>query len=226
MLYIHGGGFVACSARSHRPITSALAKRGFRVFSTNYRLAPEHPFPAASDDVLAVWHALRSETEAPLVVAGDSAGGTLALSLVIALRDRGERLPAAAALFSPATDLTAGSPSYRENVGRDAMFSTAILERFRAAYLRDADPRDPRISPLLADLAGLPPILLHVGERELLRDDSVRFAAAAKAAGVRCELKVWPVVPHVWQFAEPFMPEARRSLDAAAQFLHTHARSP
>lgn len=223
LFYIHGGGFVACSPRTHRPITAALARRGFEVFAANYRLAPEHPFPAANDDVLAAWRALRQQSEGPLVLAGDSAGGTLALGLMIALRDGAEPLPAAAALFSPATDLTAASRSYRQNIGRDAMFGPAILAQFRKAYLGHADPHDPRISPLFAPLCGLPPILIHVGERELLRDDSLRFAEQARQAGVRCEVKVWPVVPHVWQLAEQFIPEARRSLDDAARFLHAAA---
>ena len=223
MMYIHGGGFVACSPQTHRPITSALAKRGFRVFAPAYRLAPEHPFPAAIDDVVAAWRALRSEVNGPIVVAGDSAGGTLALALMISLRDHREQLPAAAALFSPATDLAGTGKSVQENSRRDAMFRPEILDLFRVAYLAGADPTNPLASPLYADLKGLPPLFIEVGKKEVLRDDAVRLAERAQAAGVHAELKVWPVVPHVWQMADAFIPEARQSLDAAAMFLHGRA---
>jgi acetyl esterase/lipase len=223
VMYIHGGGFVACSPQTHRPITAALAKRGFRVFAPAYRLAPEHPFPAAVDDVVAAWRALRQMVDGPMVVAGDSAGGNLALALMISLRDRGENLPAAAALFSPATDFAGTGGSLRENGRRDAMFRPEILEQFRVAYLGGADPKNPLVSPLYANLKGLPPLFIEVGQSEVLRDDAVRLAERAKDAGVHAELKVWPVVPHVWQMADAFIPEARRSLDAAANFLHGKA---
>lgn len=220
LFYLHGGGFIACSPRTHRPITGFLAQQGFRVFAPEYRLAPAHPFPAACEDVLAAWRALRAELPGRLAVAGDSAGGTLALSLMLALRDAGERLPDAAALFSPATDLAGTGASMRANADRDAMFRGEALGRLGAAWLAGADPRSPLASPLYADLAGLPPLLIHVGEREVLRDDSTRLAERAGAAGVPVELTVWPVVPHVWQFAHHLVPEARQSLLAAAAFLH------
>ena len=223
MMYIHGGGFVACSPETHRPITAALAKRGFRVFAPAYRLAPEHPFPAAVDDVVAAWRGLRQHSDGAPVVAGDSAGGTLALALMISLRDAGEGLPAAAALFSPATDLAGGGSSHQENSRRDAMFRPEILEHFRKAYLGSTDPRHPLVSPLYADLKGLPPLFIEVGQNEVLRDDAVRLVAKAREANVHAELKVWPVVPHVWQMADAFIPEARRSLDSAAEFLHRRA---
>jgi monoterpene epsilon-lactone hydrolase len=223
LLYIHGGGFVACSPQTHRPITAALAKRGFRVFAPAYRLAPEHPFPAAVDDVVAAWRALRKQVDGPIVVAGDSAGGTLALALMISLRDHGDDLPKAAALFSPATDLAGTGASLQVNSRRDAMFRPEMLVPFRTAYLGDTDPRHPLVSPLYADLKGLPPLFIEVGETEVLRDDAVRLAERARAAGVLAEAKVWPVVPHVWQMADTFLPEARRSLDAAANFLHGNA---
>ncbi len=182
MMYIHGGGFVACSPQTHRPITAAFARRGFRVFAPAYRLAPEYPFPAAIDDVAAAWRALRQTAEGPIVVAGDSAGGNLALALMISLRDRGEALPAAAALFSPATDFVGTGTSLQENSRRDAMFRPEILAQFRSAYLGSADPKQPLVSPLYADLSGLPPLFIEVGRREVLRDDAVRLAERAKAA--------------------------------------------
>ncbi len=221
LLYLHGGGFVGCSPQTHRPLTAALALQGLRVFVPDYRLAPEHPFPAAPLDVLAVYRALRAATSAGrLVVAGDSAGGNLALGLLQTLRDAGEALPDAAALFSPALDMTGASPSATLNAGRDAMFDPAQLLHLSAAYLADADPAQPLASPLLGSMAGLPPLLLHVGESEVLRDDSVRLAQKAREAGVQVDLQVFPVVPHVWQLIHQ-LPEARRSVRAAAAFLRS-----
>ncbi len=225
LLYLHGGGFVGCTPSTHRPITAALAKQGFRVFVPDYRLAPEYPFPAAPHDVLAVFRALRAaQQQRPahergrLVVAGDSAGGNLALSLMLSLKDAGEAMPDAAALFSPATDLVGDSPSIRLNTPHDAMFHGPELEHLANAYLQGADAAQPLASPLRGDLAGLPPLLLHVGQDEVLRDDSLRLATKAREAGVTVELQVFPVVPHVWQLLA-HVPEAKQSLVAAARFL-------
>jgi cation diffusion facilitator CzcD-associated flavoprotein CzcO/acetyl esterase/lipase len=223
LLYLHGGGFVGCSPRTHRSLTAALALHGLRVFVPDYRLAPEHPFPAAPHDAQAVWRALRSATPGRLVLAGDSAGGNLALGLMLALRDAGEALPDAAVLFSPATDMTGGSPSLLGNSERDAMFRGDKLENLAHAYLAGADGAQPLASPLLGDLHGLPPLMFHVGENESLRDDSIRFAQKARAAGVVVELKVFPTVPHVWQLLWR-LPEARRSVLAASRFLREASR--
>ena len=225
LLYLHGGGFVGCSARTHRPLTAAFALQGLRVFAPDYRLAPEHPFPAAPQDAMAVYRALRAEAPTHrLAVAGDSAGGNLALGLMLSLRDAGEPLPAAAALFSAALDLTGGSPSITLNAGRDAMFDPAQLPHLTEAYLAGADPTQPRASPLFGDMTGLPPLLLHVGESEVLRDDSIRLAQRAREAGVTVELQVFPGVPHVWQLVRQ-LPESRRSVRAAARFLLSAERS-
>ncbi len=225
LLYVHGGGFVACSPRSHRPLTAALALQGLRVFVPDYRLAPEHPFPAAPQDVLAVYRAMRAlDPAGRIVVAGDSAGGNLTLGLLLTLRDAGETLPAAAALFSAALDLTGASPSMTLNAARDAMLNPTQLPLMAAAYLAGADPLQPLASPLFGDLAGLPPLLLHVGESEVLRDDTVRLAQKARAAGVRVELEVFPGVPHVWQLFR-LLPESRRSVGAAAAFLKSAERA-
>lgn len=225
LLYIHGGGFVGCSPMTHRPITAALARQGWRVFAVDYRLAPEHPSPAALSDVQQCWLALANPSRPVppcpperLVVAGDSAGGNLALALMLSLRDAGQRLPDAAALFSPATDLTGGSASVLDNAERDPMFNGAGLEHLARAYLAGLDPAQPLVSPLLGDLHGLPPLLLHVGEDECLRDDSLRLAQKARAAGVQVQLQVWATVPHVWQLMH-WLPEARRSLALASDFL-------
>ena len=224
LLYIHGGGFVACSARSHRPITGAFALRGFDVFAPNYRLAPEHRFPAAIDDVVAVWRAFAAE--GPAAIAGDSAGGNLGLALMLRARDEGLPMPVAAALFSPATDLLGESPSHISNAKRDAMFNRDALDGLVPAYLGDVDPATPLASPLRADLAGLPPMIIHAGEREILRDDSVLLAEKARASGVTVDLKIYPVVAHVWQMAHSILPEGRRSLDEVATFLKAHASRP
>ena len=226
LMYVHGGGFVGCSPRTHRPITAAFALRGFRVFAPDYRLAPEHPFPAPLDDVVAAWRALRAQHDADspgqrLVLAGESAGGNLALALMLTLRDASEPQPAAAALFSPATDLAGGSPSIEGNADRDPMFHGPSLEHLGNAYLgADGDAMNPLVSPVHADPAGLPPLLIHVAAEEALRDDGLRFAQKARAAGVPVETTVWPVVPHAWQLLAN-VPEARQSLDRASEFLKT-----
>lgn len=218
LLYLHGGGFVGGSPLTHRTITAAFARANFCVFAPEYRLAPEHPFPAALDDVVAAWTAFSQG--GPAVVAGDSAGGNLALALVVEARRRGLTPPAAVALFSPACDFLSRGASFRTNIRRDAMFRPDCLANLVPAYLGDADPLDPRISPVEADFAGFPPLLLHAAERELMRDDCVALAETARAAGVRVELALWPVVPHAWQLADNYVPEARRSIEAAAAFLH------
>ena len=225
LLYLHGGGYFGCSAESHRPITVGFARQGFRVFAPDYRLAPEHPFPAAVDDAVAAYRGLLSTGISPqgLVVAGDSAGGGLSLSLLLTLRAGSAPLPAAAALFSPWTDLAATGGSIRTNAQRCAMFNGPDVAPTARYYLRDTDPRNPLASPLYADLTGLPPLLLHVGADEVLRDDSTRIAERARAAGVAVDLKIWPVVPHAWQLAPHLIPEARQSLKLAADFLRTHA---
>ena len=223
LLYLHGGGFVGCSPRTHRPATAGLARLGWRVFVPDYRLAPEHPYPAALDDCRGVWRALADDHAARgapgrLTVAGDSAGGNLSLAVMLAERDAGGRLPDAAALFSPATDLTGGSASIRDNAERDAMFRGEALARLGEAYLQGADPAQPLVSPLLGRLEGLPPLLLHVGEDECLRDDALRLAVRARAAGVTVALQVWATVPHVWQLIH-WVPEAHASLALASRFL-------
>jgi epsilon-lactone hydrolase len=221
LIYLHGGGYFACSPQTHRPLTGWFAKAGFSVFAPDYRLAPENPYPAALDDAYAVYLALRAAGHAAerIVVAGDSAGGGLALALMQRLRDAGQAQPAGAVLFSPWTDLAATGASVRENVKKDAMFWAPGLPQGAAFYLGGMEARTPGASPHYGDFRGLPPLLIHVGARELLRDDAVRAAEKVRAAGGRAELLVWPVVPHVWQLVHGFVPEARESLEIASRFL-------
>jgi acetyl esterase/lipase len=222
LLYLHGGAYFAGSPRLYRPIARAFARRGFAVFTPAYRLAPRHPFPAAVEDAKAAYLALAGEIGGPLVVAGDSAGGGLALALMAALRDAGAPPPKAAALFSPWTDLAVTGPSARGDEARDALFTRRMLKIAARNYLAGAGAREPLASPLYADPHGLPPLLLHVGADEILRDDSVRLAERARAAGVATEIELWPGVPHGWQLGADFMPEARQSLERASAFLRRH----
>ena len=224
ILYIHGGGFVSCSAATHRPITGSLARRTrSALFSANYRLAPEHPFPAALEDVVATYRWLvRLTNGAPVAIAGDSAGGGLALSLATHARDHGFASPACVVLFSPWTDLAGRGASVVANDGRCAMFRPENIPTFASAYLGGMPPDDPRASPVYADLRGLPPLLLQVGSTELLLDDARRVHERVLAAGGDSRLSVYVDVHHVWQMLTPLVPEARAALGEAAAFMRSH----
>ncbi|MCF3946703.1 alpha/beta hydrolase [Acidiphilium iwatense] len=221
LLYLHGGAYIACSSRSHRPITGGFARRGVRVFAPDYRLAPENPYPAALEDGLATYQALLDQGTAPerLAIAGDSAGGGLALAVLLKAKQEGLPMPARAVLFSPWTDLAATGASTVENDKRDPMIKGSKVAEGAEIYLAGADPREPFASPLYGDLAGLPPLMIHVGDNEVLRDDSVRFDATARAAGVTSLLRVWPVVAHVWPMFNAILPEGRQTLDESAAFI-------
>ena len=222
LLYLHGGGYYFCSPRSQRAISFGLGKRADAdVFSLDYRLAPEHPFPAALEDALAAYrHMLASGRRASsIVIAGDSAGGGLALAALVALRDAGDPLPAGAVLFSPWTDLAVTGASIRENDGRDPMFCGEVFARIASFYVGSASATDPYVSPLYADFRGLPPLSLFVGSTETLLDDTRRVAERARAAGVAVECEIARGMPHIWPIYAPFMPEARSTLDVAAAFV-------
>jgi monoterpene epsilon-lactone hydrolase len=227
LLYLHGGGYFAGSPRTHRAITGALAKQGFRVFTADYRLAPEHPFPAAVDDALSVYRAMLAEGISPMtfVVAGDSAGGGLVVATLLAAKAAGLPMPSSALLFSPWTDLAGTGDSVRTNLRRDPMLRGERLDEVTGFYANGADPKNPLISPLYGDLAGLPPLCIQVGETEVLRDDSTRLAERASAAGVKVYLKIWKNVPHVWQIFQAFLPEARAALAEASAFAKGNFRA-
>ena len=224
VLYLHGGGYCRGSVRSHGALAARLAvASGTPVFLPDYRLAPEHPFPAAVRDTLDAYRWLVGPGGVPatsVVLAGDSAGGGLALSMLIALRDAGECLPAAAVLFSPLTDLAATGDSIIANDRADVMFFGAWVGAVARHYLGVASAADTLASPVYADLSGLPPLLIHVGGDEVLLDDSVRVDASARRSGVVSILEIWRGVPHGWQIFAPFLPEARASLCQAAAFIH------
>lgn len=223
LLYLHGGGYVAMSPRTHRSITGGFALRGFRVFAADYRLAPEHKFPTAVDDVTTVWHALREQVEGPIFVAGDSSGGGLAVALLLNLRDRCEQGPIAACLFSPWTDLAVTGGSVKVNRDRDPMQVADCFHMLATAYLGGADPRTPLASPIYGDLSGLPPLLIFVGDTEILLDDAKRLAERAGLRGVVADLRIYPDMPHSWPLLNIIMPEGRQALDESAAFLQAAA---
>ena len=226
ILYMHGGGYVSCSPETHRPITAGLARlTGRRVFSVDYRLAPENKFPAAVDDVVAAYRWLidkQSISPARIALGGDSAGGGLALALLLTARDDELPMPACAVCFSPWTDLTAGGVSIKENDGRCDMFTPENIYDFANAYLGDASPLEPLASPAYSDLKGLPPLLFHVGSTELLLDDSRRVHVAAQEAGVTSRIQIIDGVCHGWQRLGGLVPESRKSLEDAASFIKGH----
>jgi len=223
ILYFHGGGYVSCSPMTHRTITAALARdTGCRVLVLDYRLAPEHRFPMAFTQAVAAMHWLlvHGAKASEIAVAGDSAGGGLVVALLAHLRlTEPNALPRCGVAFSPWTDLEGTGASLQTNDGKCAMFHPENIKEFATAYLGDASPRDPRASPLFAGLSGLPPLLLHVGSRELLLDDARGVHERIQEAGGESTLRVYEDVPHGWQLLDGLVPEARSSLAEAAGFI-------
>jgi acetyl esterase/lipase len=215
VVYFHGGGFATGGAESARALSSHLARAmRARLLAVDYRLAPEDPYPAALDDAVAAYHFALAAGYAPQDVAlcGDSSGGGLVLSTLVALRDLGDPTPATAICMSPWTDLTLSGTSLQDNADADPMVSASTLALMADAYLADGDRRTPTASPLFADLAGLPPLLLQVGTSEMLRDDTMRFAARAQEAGVDVTVETWDDVFHVWHAYADLLPEARDAI--------------
>lgn len=230
ILYFHGGAYVFGSPRTAMSLTGNLvARTGFRALSLDYRLAPEHPFPAAVDDALSAYRALLDSGEDPsaIVFAGDSAGGGLTVTTCLAARDAGLPMPAAIVAFSPGLDLTRTGESMDTKAGVDPLFTRESLEHTADMYLAGQDPRHPLLSPAtLGDLTGLPPMLLQAGTNEVLLDDSTRMAARAREAGVDVVLDITADVPHVFQSFAGVLDEADDALDRAALFLTQHIRTP
>jgi monoterpene epsilon-lactone hydrolase len=227
LLFLHGGGYEFGSLRSDGELAARLGRAsGMRVLFPEYRLAPEHPFPAAIDDVLAASRWLRTDQgldPGSLAVAGASAGGGLAVALLVATRDAGEAVPAAAVLMSPTVDLTSSGASMTERVDQDPISTPALLRQLASDYLAGADPTTPLASPLFASLAGLPPLLVQVGTADLLLSDAERLAEAAAEAGVDVTLEVGEGLPHVY----PIMlgtPEAAEATEQSGTFLRARVR--
>jgi len=226
LLHLHGGGYYTGSIATHRDLISRLGRAaGMRSLAVDYRLAPEHPFPAALDDATTAYRWLLSEGFDParIVLAGDSSGGGLALATLVKLRDDGVPLPARAVLLSPWTDLALTGDSVTRNASRDPINRARYLEISPPLYAGSEDVKNPLISPLYADPAGLPPLLIQVGSDETLLDDSTRFAERARAAGVDVTLEIWPGMFHVFQMSARFLPEARRAIEVAGAFMRAHA---
>lgn len=225
LLYLHGGGYVIGSPDTHAGLSGELARRsGLRTVSIDYRLAPEHPFPAALDDALAAYRELLESGTDPrdLAIAGDSAGGGLGLATLLAARAAGLPQPAAVVLFSPWIDLTLGGASIRGKEAADPIFDEADVRAYADLYLGAEDRTQPLASPAFADLSGLPPLLVQVGSNEILLDDSVRLAGRAGAHDVDVTLEVAAGLPHVFQHHYGRLDEADAALDRAARFLTAH----
>ena len=224
VLYFHGGGYVIGSAQSSVPLAAELAQRtGAKVITVDYRLAPEHPFPAAVDDARAAYQELLTQGVAPgrIAFAGESAGGGLAVAAVLALRDAAVTLPTSILAMSPWADLTLSGDTFLEKQPVDAVLTGAGLRRSVEDYVGSADPSDPYMSPIFGDLHGLPPILIQSGSREILLSDSLRLASRAAVADVQVTLDVVPGVPHVFQAYAGMLDEGEAALRRAADFLRS-----
>ncbi len=222
VLYLHGGGYVIGSIQSHRYLMQNVSRAaGARTLGIDYRRAPEHPFPAALDDAVSAYRWLLKQGYAPahIAIAGDSAGGGLTLATLLQLRDLGEPLPAAGVLISPWADLTGTAPSVAERAAIDPCVSPAGLAKMAGYYLNGTDGENPLASPVFAQMHGLPPLLIHVGGREILYDDSLTIARKAKAAGVDVTFVEEPDLFHVWHAYAPMLEEAQASVEQIGVFL-------
>ncbi len=221
VLFLHGGAYRAGAPKDYRHFTwrIAAAMRA-NVLAIDYRLAPEHPFPAALEDALAAyrWLCGRRIDARNVVLLGDSAGGGLCFGLFLKLRDSAEALPAGMVALSPWTDLALTGPSLRENAQSDPVLNADDLPRYAGEYLAGADPRLPYASPLYGDFTGCPATLVHVGSDEILRDDAVRIADRLRRAGGSVELRIWPRMPHVWHLFADILPEARQAISDIERF--------
>lgn len=225
LLYLHGGGFIFGVTSIHLEMLAYLAnKMGIRALMVDYRLAPQHPFPAALEDCISAYQWLRTQgyPAENIVIAGDSAGGNLTLTTLMALRDDGDALPAAAACLSPVADLSNKEAGFKE--GFDAILHPKAAKFMNKSYVADNDATNPLLSPIYGDWHGLPPLLIHAGEEEILREDAIQAEKLAKEAGVDVTLEIYPRMWHVWQIS-PELPQAKQSLDDIAAFLKAHLKA-
>lgn len=224
VIYYHGGGFLFGSVNSHRVIASNLARAsGATVLSVDYRLAPEHPAPIAHQDALAAyrWALNKGYKPGAIMLAGDSAGGNLALATAVKARDTGLPLPSGLILMSPALDFVHEGASHDEHADAP-LVNHALMELFSMIYMGDGDRRSPEVTPFYNDMSGLPPVLIHVGSWEMLRDDSVTIAERIKAVGGSAELKIWDGMVHSWQLFAPMLEEGMASIEEAGAFAQKH----
>ncbi|MDO9492532.1 alpha/beta hydrolase [Acetobacterium sp.] len=222
VLYFHGGGFVMGNARSHRNIVGNFVKHlGIKALVFDYRLAPEHPAPAAVNDSAAIYSWLLEQGYQPEKIAfvGDSAGGGIALATLLKCKDNGIPLPGVCATFSPCIDMTISGESHKTRVKADPCTPKGANETYLGYYVGNGDPRHPYASPLFGDLTGIPPLIIQVGNNETLRDDSTRFAKKAKESGVEVEMKVWQGMFHCFPLLAPMFPEAIAAMEEVCQFV-------
>ncbi|HEY0300535.1 MAG TPA: alpha/beta hydrolase, partial [Rhizomicrobium sp.] len=220
--HLHGGGYVLGNPAGSRAFTTDLALRArCRVVSVDYRLAPEHPFPAAVDDAVAAYRALLAQGTAPgdVAIGGESAGGGLAVATLLAARTEGLPMPGALVAISPWTDMRCTAESFESQAAKDPLLTRRSLKEMADAYMASSDPRHPFASPALGDLSGLPPMLIHVGSDEVLLDDAGALAAAARSHGVEATLEVWPRMIHVWHMFHPMLPEGADAMRDVASFI-------
>ena len=226
LMFFHGGGYCSGSILSHRRlVTEAGRAARVRTLAIVYRLAPEHPFHAAYDDALTAWRFLRNQGifSAHIAIGGDSAGAGLTVALISRLHDAHEELPGCAWLVSPWTDLTMSGSTLTSKDAIDPLMHKTYLNELADAYLpAGMDRKDPRVSPLYADLKGFPPVLIQVGSAETLLDDATRFAAVAGAADVRVTLEIWPQMIHAWPLWNAHLEPGRRALASAGAFIRGH----
>jgi acetyl esterase/lipase len=227
VLYLHGGAYMTCSARTHRDLAARLSRAAAaRVLVVDYRLAPEHPFPAAVEDSVAAYRWLLAQGYQPekITVAGDSAGGGLMLAVCLSARDAGDPLPALGVGICTWSDLTCSGQTMITNAATDPWISAEGLLSDAALYLGDTDPRHPLASPMFADLAGLPPLLLPVSADETLLDDTVRLASAARSAGVEITMEMWPGMIHDWPMFAAQIPEGQQTIERIGDVIRDRTR--
>ncbi len=225
ILYLHGGYFISGSIESHRHLAGSIAHAArARALIIEYRLAPEHRFPADVEDAVTAYEWMLEQGSEPgqVFLAGDSAGGGLVLSCLLALKERGLPSPAGGVCLSPAADLTFSGESWKNNLKKELIVNPYTAEKLQSIYLGDADARNPLASPVFGDLRGLPPILIQVGSDELLLSDAQMFAESARQAGVEVRLEVWPGMQHVWQYAASRLPEGRQAIEKIGDFIRQH----
>ena len=225
LLYLHGGAYIFCSPRSHRHLVAAISEAtNSAAFALDYRLAPEHPFPAAVEDSVSTYRWLLDQGFAPnrITIAGDSAGGGLTIATMLSLRDAGLPLPAAGICISPWVDLTLAGASYTANA--EAIATRDRLAGYAELYMNELDPRHPLASPIFGNLTDLPPLLIQVGAAEPFYDDSIALDAIAKASGVETNLEIWPEMIHVWHYFYPMLTEGRQAITRIGEFVKSNTK--